>query len=113
MIEFISIFKAREVVNLHLQLRRLALYSLEQLKEVYFYEKKKVLLLYSEIEKLYDVGKFNFAHRFNIKSRYVENLEFHNSKPDKDTLISIIILFLETKYLITTYLQQIREFEEI
>jgi len=113
MIELISIFKAREVINLHLQLRRLTLYSLEQLVEVYCYEKKKVLILYSKIEKIYDVGKLNFAHRFNIKSRYVEDCEFHNTKPDINTLIHTIILFLETKYLITAYLQQIRELEEI
>lgn len=105
MIRLLSHFEVHEKINLHLQLRRLNLYSIEQLKDVYFFEKKKVLVLYRKISKIYDVDKLNFANNFNKNSRYLEDKQ----KLQKDRLINTIIIFIHTKYLIKHYLLELEK----
>ncbi len=105
MIKLISHQEVAKAVNIKLQMRRLNTYSLDKLIELYFYEKTKVLELYRETEKVYDVRKLNFAFEFQLNGSYVEHCQFLGIKPLKKEVIERIILFLETKYLISIYLK--------
>ena len=87
---------------------RLSSYHLEQLKEVFYYERQKAINLYHEIEFLYDIRKLNFAHDFNLHCLYLEDCIFNQYKPNKEKLVDIIILFFETQYLLKKYLQKLK-----
>lgn len=104
MIKLISYQEVSKVVDIKRELRRLNTYDFDKLIELYFYEKNKVLELYKEIEKVYDIKKLNFAFEFHLYGSYVEHCQFIGNKPYKEELIERIILFLKTKYLITQYL---------
>ncbi len=105
MLKLLPYFEASKSINIKLQMRRLNLYSIIQLEDVYYYEREKVLILYRKISQLYDVGKLNFSNEFNMNSRYLED----NQHLTKEQLINIIIIFLHTKYLINHYLNALKE----
>ena len=107
MIKLITHYEAVKAINLKLHLRRLELYSLAHLEDAYFYEKSIVLFLYREIQSVYDIKKLNFASEFNRGSRYLENCQDNHCSPKKNELITAIVLFLKTKYLIENYLNHL------
>jgi len=113
MIKLISIFAVNDIINSKLHANRLNLYSIKQLENVYIYEKEKVLILDRKISKLYNVKKFNYSIDFNMNCQYLEEMRFHRAKPQKDRLISIIVIFLRTKYMIEYYLTKIEEKNKI
>lgn len=107
----ISHREANEAILHLVQLRRLRLYDLKSLTKTYFLEKNKVLALYEQIGKIYDVKRLNFAFDFNINSRYIEHCRFKNATPDKELIIEKILIFLRTRYLIKQYLKQLEKIQ--
>jgi hypothetical protein len=109
MITLISHSEANQAISFKLHLRRLSHYSLVELEELYLIMKYRVLSLYYEINKLYDVKKLNFAYDFNLDSRYIENCQFKGQEPKKEEVIERIIMFYRTEFLIEHYLKQLKE----
>ncbi len=102
-LELIGYEELSEAVNISLEIRRLELYSLKELMELYQLKKKKVLILDKKISKLYDTNKLNFSHDLYMNIYYCEN----RSQPQKDKIIDTIIYFLQTEYLIKKYLEKL------
>ena len=95
-------------INISRETRRLHSYSIEQLKNVFYFERDKAIRLYHKIDILYDVRKLNFAHVFNLHCLYLEQCDFNEAEPNQDKLVDCIIMFFETQYLIKKYLQKLK-----
>jgi len=95
-------------INVSREMRRLSLYDIKKLKEVFYFERKKALKLYRQLDAIYDIRKLNFAHEFNLKVLYLEDCVFNEYEPKKEELISSTITFLIAQFFIQKYLEKLR-----
>ena len=107
-LHLISISEVNKNVLYRLEQRRLKFYSLENLLEIYRYEQKKLRPQYFKLSKFSQ--KISFTEYFTANS-YVSDKEFHRQPIKKENLIEMIIIFYQTKFLISSYLKQIQENE--
>lgn len=104
----ISTSEVNQNVLYQLEKRRLNLYSLEALLEIYRYEQKKLRPQYFKLSEFSQ--KISFTEYFTANS-FVSDKEFHGQPIKKEKLIEMIIIFYQTKFLISSYLKQIQENE--
>ncbi|WP_457744533.1 hypothetical protein [Sulfurimonas sp.] len=107
-LHLISTSELNKNVLYRLEQRRLKFYSLENLLEIYRYEQKKLRQQYFKLSEFSQ--KISFTEYFTANS-YVSDKEFHRQPIKKEKLIEMIIIFYQTKFLISSYLKQIQENE--
>jgi len=107
-LHLISTSEVNKNVLYRLEQRRLKFYSLENLLEIYKYEQKKLRVQYFKLSEFSQ--KISFTEYITANS-YVSDKEFHRQPIKKEKLIEMIIIFYQTKFLISSYLKQIQENE--
>jgi len=107
-LHLISTSEVNKNVLYRLEQRRLKFYSLENLLEIYKYEQRKLRVQYFKLNVFSQ--KISFTEYFTANS-YVSDKEFHRQPIKKENLIEMIIIFYQTKFLISSYLKQIQENE--
>jgi len=108
-LHLISTSEVNKNVLYRLEQRRLKFYSLENLLEIYKYEQKKLRVQYFKLANEFS-QKISFTEYFTANS-YVSDKEFHRQPIKKENLIEMIIIFYQTKFLVSSYLKQIQENE--